>query len=273
MAATTAIDRSFIASPPQRQSPPVPAGRTHIDPSKRGAPKEGRPKDISFDRGSFAAERPAFMPLPAIASRVRLKDRLPDHLHWVRAGESGIHGRGVYARRTIPSGVRIIEYVGEKITKAESHRRELRRLARQRRGGDECVTIFDLNRRFDLDGRTRRNIARLINHSCAPNCRSETIRGRIWILAQREIAPGEELTFDYGYAFKEWPLHPCRCGAKNCAGYIVNGGQRWRVRRLVRARERAAEKSTRLIPGKSGARATSLKLSDGISASGDKKTS
>jgi len=56
-------------------------------------------------------------------------------------------------------------------------------------------------------------------------------------------------------------------------GFIVNGGQRWRVCRLVRARERAAEKSPRLIPGKSGARETSLKLSDGISASGDKKTS
>ena len=57
------------------------------------------------------------------------------------------------------------------------------------------------------------------------------------------------------------------------AGFIVSGGHRWRVRRLVRARERAAEKSPRLIPGKSGARATLLKLSDGISASGDKKTS
>ena len=172
-----------------------------------------------------------------------------------------------------PAGCASSNMLAKKSRRRKRHRRELRRLARQRRGGDECVTIFDLNRRFDLDGRTRRNIARLINHSCAPNCRSETIRGRIWILAQREIAPGEELTFDYGYAFKEWPLHPCRCGAKNCAGYIVNGGQRWRVRRLVRARERAAEKSTRLIPGKSGARATSLKSSDGISASGDKKTS
>jgi hypothetical protein len=88
-------------------------------------------------------------------------------------------------------------------------------------------------------------VGSLINHSCAPNCRAETIRGRIWIIAQTDIAAGEELTFDYGYAFSEWRLHPCRCGAKTCAGFIVNAGQRWRVRRIIRkiaARERAVQR-------------------------------
>src|SRR5882762_9333327 len=116
---------------------------------------------------------------------------------WVRRGQSAIHGRGVYAGKPIPSGTRVIEYVGERITKAESHRREAARLDRQRRGLDGCVYIFDLNRRHDLDGRLRRNTARLINHSCEPNCRSEVIRGRIWIIAERDIATDEELTFDY----------------------------------------------------------------------------
>ena len=164
---------------------------------------------------------------------------------WIRADNSAIHGRGVYARIAIPRGTRIIEYIGERITKAESRRREQLRLARQRRGGDGSVYIFELNRRYDLDGRMRGNVARLINHSCAPNCRSETIRGRIWIIAQTDIAEGEELTFDYGYAFNEWRLHTCRCGAKRCAGFIVNAGQRWRVRRIVRkiaARQRAVER-------------------------------
>jgi hypothetical protein len=94
-----------------------------------------------------------------------------------------------------------------------------------------------------LDGRTRRNVARLINHSCAPNCRAETIRGRIWIIARGEIPSGEELTFDYGFALKEWRLHPCRCGSPKCAGYIVGGWQRWRLRRLVRE-ARALERRT-----------------------------
>lgn len=161
---------------------------------------------------------------------------------WIRAANSGIHGRGVYARVAIPLDTRIVEYIGERITKAESRRREELRLGRQQRGGDGCVYIFELNKKFDLDGRTRGNVARLINHSCSPNCRAETIRGKIWIIADRDIAPGDELTFDYGYGYNEWRLHACRCGSRNCAGFIVNAGQRWRVRKIVRkiaARERA----------------------------------
>ena len=134
----------------------------------------------------------------------------------------------------IPDGTRVIEYTGERITKAESVRREAQRLARGRKGGDDCVYIFNLNRRHDLDGRTRRNVARLINHSCAPNCRVEVIRGRIWIIARREIPAGAELTFDYGFSFAEWPKHPCRCGSRRCAGFIVGSGQRWRLRRIPR---------------------------------------
>lgn len=162
----------------------------------------------------------------------------------MRAADSAIHGRGVYARVAIPDGTRIVEYTGERITKAESRRRERLRLERQRRGGDGCVYIFDLNRRHDLDGRTRRNLARLLNHSCAPNCRAENIRGHIWIIARRDIAAGEELTFDYGFGFKEWKRHPCRCGARGCTGYIVNKPQRWLVRRALRA-ERAAARAAR----------------------------
>ncbi len=152
---------------------------------------------------------------------------------------SAIHGRGIYARTAIPDGTPIIEYVGEKITKAEAARREQQRLARLRSGGDGSVYIFDLNKRHDLDGRQTRNLARLINHSCAPNCRAETIRGHIWIVARRDIAPGEELSFDYGFPFSEWRQHPCRCGARGCVGFIVNKAQRWRVRRLLRQEKRA----------------------------------
>jgi len=154
---------------------------------------------------------------------------------WISSGASGIHGRGVYARKDIPDGTRVIEYVGERITKAEAARREARRLALQRKGGEGCVTIFALNKRHDLDGRSARNVARFINHSCAPNCRAEAIHGRIWIVARRDISAGDELTFDYGYGFKEWSLHPCRCGAKRCVGFIVGATQRWRVRRILRS--------------------------------------
>lgn len=164
---------------------------------------------------------------------------------WFKIARSSIHGRGVYAREIIPDGTRIVEYTGERITKAEAERREEQRLARQARGGDASVYIFILNRRHDIDGRTPRNPARLINHSCAPNCRVETIRGRIWIIARREIEAGDELTFDYGFSFREWPGHPCRCGGPRCPGFIVASDQRWRLRRIPGpVRRRIAAKSS-----------------------------
>jgi uncharacterized protein len=153
---------------------------------------------------------------------------------WVRPAGSAIHGWGIFAREFIPDGTRVIEYVGERITKAEAKQREKERLARQRAGADHSVYIFNLNPRYDLDGRNPKNIARLINHSCAPNCRAETIRGRIWITARRDIPKNDELTFDYGFGFPEWSQHPCCCGADRCPGFIVGSAQRWRLRRISR---------------------------------------
>jgi hypothetical protein len=173
-------------------------------------------------------------PLIKKTSAVRPTPR-SNAFRWITAGQSTIHGRGVYAREPIPDGTPVIEYTGERITKVEATKREAQRLARQSAGGDDSVYIFNLNRRHDLDGRTRRNVARLINHSCAPNCRIDVIRGRVWIIARRDIPTGAELTFDYGFAFAEWPLHPCRCNTPRCPGYIVNSAQRWRLRRIPKA--------------------------------------
>lgn len=168
---------------------------------------------------------------------------------WICARQSAIHGRGVYASCDIPDGTRVIEYTGERVTKAESRKREEQRLKRQQRGGDDdCVYIFDLNKKHDLDGRSTRNVARLINHSCAPNCLADNIGGHIWIVARRDIAAGEELTFDYGFPYAEWRLHPCRCGSPRCVGFIVNKEQRWRVRRLLRGKRKALPTDQSLKP-------------------------
>jgi SET domain-containing protein len=78
-------------------------------------------------------------------------------LLWV--GTSRIAGRGLFTAQTITRGTRIIQYTGEKIPKAESDKR----LAQ----GNH--SILQLNDRYDLDGKTRRNKARYINHSCDPN--------------------------------------------------------------------------------------------------------
>lgn len=172
----------------------------------------------------------------------------PTTSEWVRRGRSGIHGGGLYARQDIPSGTRVIEYVGERITKAESDRREERRVAQRDAGQDGCVYVFELNKRHDIDGNVSWNTARLINHSCDPNCETDIIRGRIWILARRDIAAGEELTYDYGFDFDDWRLHPCRCGSSKCIGYIVHSKHRWRVRKALKAEQ--VKKAAASMPGK-----------------------
>ena len=108
-------------------------------------------------------------------------------------------------------GTTLIEYVGEKIDKDESNRRL----------SLDNQFIFFLDDDLNLDGSVDWNPARFLNHSCAPNCDAELIEGRVWIIANRNICAGEELTFNYGYDLDDFREHPCRCGAPNCPGYIV----------------------------------------------------
>jgi uncharacterized protein len=129
----------------------------------------------------------------------------------VRIGPSPIHGQGGFATRLLPKGARIIEYAGERITKAES----LRRCEAQN------WFIFGLDDEYDLDGSVEWNPARFLNHSCAPNCEAVCEEGRVWIVAMRDIQPGEEIKFNYGYDLDDYEEHPCKCGMPECVGYIV----------------------------------------------------
>ena len=122
-----------------------------------------------------------------------------------------IHGLGGFAKSPIGCGTRVAEYVGERINTRES----------RRRCQESNEYIFTLNEEQDLDGNVAWNPARLINHSCAPNCEAELQDGRIWIVAARDIAAGEEVTFNYGYDLADYQDYPCRCGSTNCVGYIV----------------------------------------------------
>ena len=56
---------------------------------------------------------------------------------------------------------------------------------------------------------------------CSPNCEAEIEEGRIWFFALRDIAVGEELTFNYGYDLVDYREHPCHCGSPECVGFIV----------------------------------------------------
>ena len=141
---------------------------------------------------------------------------------------SEIHGRGVYATTFIPKDQRIIEYVGERIDKKESDRRGVSQHSKSLKTGDAAVYIFTLSKNYDIDGNVPWNTARLINHSCEPNCEAWSKGKRIFIHALRDIAEGEELSFDYGFDVECYEDHPCLCGRQSCVGYIVSRSQ-WEI--------------------------------------------
>ncbi|MEO5802500.1 MAG: SET domain-containing protein-lysine N-methyltransferase [Verrucomicrobiota bacterium] len=124
---------------------------------------------------------------------------------------SAIHGMGGFALCKIKKGTPIIEYVGEKISKAES-------LVRCEANNPY---IFNLDDEFDLDGDVSWNPAKFINHTCRPNAEAEFYGDQIWIMAIRDIEAGEEISFNYSYDLEDYKEHPCRCGKRNCVGYMV----------------------------------------------------
>ncbi|TAE76635.1 MAG: SET domain-containing protein [Verrucomicrobia bacterium] len=146
---------------------------------------------------------------------------------------SRIHGRGVYATQAIPAGTKIIEYVGERIDKQESERRAWAQHDKAKKHGDAAVYIFTLDDKWDIDGDLPWNTARLINHSCEPNCEAWIEGRRIFIHSLRDIAAGEELTFDYAFDVECYEDHPCLCGRNSCVGYIVGRDQWPRLKEIL----------------------------------------
>ncbi len=156
---------------------------------------------------------------------------------YILVRNSSIHSTGVFAKKNIQEGTRIIEYVGEKVTKAESDRRADIPLGNHKNDkSNGAVYLFYLNKRHDIDGYVSHNTARFINHSCEPNCEPDIIRGKIWIIALRDIKKGEELTYNYGYDYADYEEHLCRCNTDNCMGFIL-AEEHWPKLKAKRTRE------------------------------------
>ncbi len=136
---------------------------------------------------------------------------------------SNIDKRGLCASKDIKPEVKIIEYVGKLITKKETEQN-------LKFDNMKDIYLFNINEKYDLDGDFSWNTARLINHSCNPNCEVEGEGLILWISSLRKIKKGEELTYDYGFGYDaDYKQFPCKCQSMNCVGYIVREGSRWRI--------------------------------------------
>ena len=118
-----------------------------------------------------AGYRQYFLSMKQVSSTLPLK---------VKRSSAGL---GLFALAPIKKNQTIIEYVGERVPTS---------LKRENR------YIFSVNNRWDIDGSSRSNTARYINHACRPNCEAINRRDRIFIVAKRSIKAGEELTYNYG---------------------------------------------------------------------------
>ena len=142
--------------------------------------------------------------------------------------KSNIHRYGLSAAKDIKEGTKIIQYKGKKITNKESEENKKYRY--------NVTYLFTLNKKYLLDGDFKYNTARLVNHSCNPNCEVLDNNGsEIWISAIRNIKKNEELTYDYGFSFDSYYKdYVCKCGSYNCVGYIVREGSRWRIQKSIK---------------------------------------
>ena len=144
-------------------------------------------------------------------------------LYKIKKSKIDNKGRGLYASCDIKKGTKIINYIGKIITNREVD--ESNKFDNKKR-----IYLFTLNKKYTLDGDFPWNIAGLVNHSCDNNCDYNGKGLKVWISAQRDIKMGEEFTCDYGFGFdRDYKQFPCKCGSKNCCGYIVREESRWRI--------------------------------------------
>lgn len=140
-----------------------------------------------------------------------------------------IHGNGVFAASDLSADITLIEYRGRRLTHAQANRAY---------GGEVDsghTFLFTLNEKYLIDGSVGGNVARWINHSCAPNCQAFVVensvgdprRDRVVIDTKRAIRKGEELTYDYGIILEERQtpqlkrIWACHCGAPRCTGTLL----------------------------------------------------
>ena len=112
-------------------------------------------------------------------------------------------GLGLFATTDIPKETRIVQYTGTRILKSDN-------------GKHKGRYLFTLNDKWTIDGKSRTNLARYVNHSCRPNAKSITTRNKIWIIAKRKIKAGEEITYNYGKNYFEQFIKPIGCRCVKC---------------------------------------------------------
>lgn len=169
-------------------------------------------------------------PLPSRTSS------LPAQLPSLIIRSSAIHAAGCYTTVPIRKGARIVEYTGPRISKEQADEKY------QDSPTTYLFGVGDGSKVIDGHG-----IAMFVNHSCDPNCETDEVRGRVWVIAIRDIAAGEELTYDYNLYDGDDDEARCNCGSANCRKSMYSPEELKRRARIAKRAQakREAERSAK----------------------------
>jgi SET domain-containing protein len=142
-------------------------------------------------------------------------------------------GLGLFATEEIKKGTRVVEYRGRRLTNKRAEWIE---------DNTDNRYVFELNSKWSIDGSTRKNLARYVNHSCRPNVEAYQYDMKIWYRAKWTIKPGDEITVSYGQDYFDSFIKPIGCKCNTC----INR----RKRERAEARKKAARRRARKMNGK-----------------------
>lgn len=139
--------------------------------------------------------------------------------------KSGIHALGLYTSLFISQNAMVVEYVGEIVGLRVADRRESQYQSGKQLQYKSACYFFRIDKEHIIDATRKGGIARFVNHSCQPNCVAKviTVRGekKVVFLAERDIYPGEEITYDYHFNNEdEGKKILCSCNSNNCRRYL-----------------------------------------------------
>jgi len=129
-------------------------------------------------------------------------------------------GLGLFATKLIRRGTFIVRYTGRKLRNAVADQLDTKYL-------------FEINSRWTIDGSSRSNIARYINHSCRPNAETDIKKHKILISAIKTIHPGDEITYNYGRDYFNAFIKEkgCKCAACHQKRMVLRSSRKGRKKR------------------------------------------
>lgn len=164
-------------------------------------------------------------------SQTELKTDLP-----YRVGRSKT-GLGLFATAKIKKGTKIVRYFGPLLDSKKKDEDAV-----------ENKYLFQISKRWTIDGSVRENVARYINHSCKPNAESDVnlTKRKVTIRSIKRIEPGEEISYDYGTEYFKAYLKPIGCKCDACETKRAKKAEA--VAKTGKAKKKA--KTTKAAPAK-----------------------